>query len=508
MATPRRLTWGLASVVLLMLGSAPAWAAHPPKPTSINQPVRDGCLRSNFGTGFNTAPEWVYVYRNPTMRMATGVVRVSHQSSTDSILEHRSFDFNANLVPDRPFQYLIAGSRAGRTNNYAPGGGEEQGRLHFEWESATLPQFAWPTDGDRATIWGSWIWDCGHWQSGSENNTGGATTGEHSELHPLSAIAVRRRAPYLAAHGESQTDVFVSNMGDGAHAVEWCALSHHPVSGGAYPQYDAGFHTCAMNPANRIQPLARSYTFFVPAPRRPSRTARLRYRIVSRIRGGSGTQRVRIGRNGITVTVRLRGSRRVVRYGKTFFVWWTGRVAHPPTALKVTLNSILIHHADPNPTVADPSGANWVLNLNLNGYWQLLNRWAPRLTTHVTDGERIAVNRTVKIYVPRGAPVWLQISGIECDEPAGRNVLGIYANLLYPCPANTDELNPDVLAVFNNDETGIVLDRYRTIGAALGTHTSTSVATTNGFPGTPGMSFGNSPLSEGAFSVTYTVRRG
>ncbi|MGZ6663048.1 MAG: hypothetical protein ACXVHL_37685, partial [Solirubrobacteraceae bacterium] len=313
-----------------------AWAAHPPTPGSINQPLRDGCLRSNFGTGFNTAPEWVYVYRNPTMRMGRGIVRVPHQSSTDSILQHRSFDFNGNLVPDAPFRYLIGGDPSRRTNNYAPDP-ESAGRLHFEWESATMPLFVWPMDGDRATIWGSWIWDCGHWQAGTEANTGGKTTGERTELHPLSAIAVNRREPYLSARGESETDVYVSNMGDGAHAVEQCALSHHPQPGAPYPQYDAGFHSCAMNPANRIQPLARSYTFFVPAPPSPSPGASLRYRFVDRIGGSSGTQRVQFKRFGISVTVRLPSSRREVRYGKSFFVSWSRPVAHPPTALKVTL---------------------------------------------------------------------------------------------------------------------------------------------------------------------------
>jgi hypothetical protein len=263
-----------------------------------------------------------------------------------------------------------------------------------------------------------------------------------------------------------------------------------------------------MNPANRIQPLMRSYTFFVPAPPKPSPRASVRYRIVNRIAGSAGAQRVRVQRNGISVTVRLRAGTHEVRYGKSFFVSWSRPIAHPPTALKVTVNSILIRHADPNPAVPDPSGANWVLHLNLNGYWQLLNQWAPRLTTHVTDGERIAVNRTVKIYVPRGGPVWFQVNGIECDEPAGRDVLGIHANLLYPCPANTDELNPNILEVFLNDGTGIVLDRYRSAAAALGTHVSRSAADTNGFPGSRGVSFGGAPLSQGAFQVTYTVRRG
>jgi hypothetical protein len=200
-AVARRIFATVGLIALLAGGAGSAQGAHPRAPTGINQPAQDGCQRSNFGIGFDTSPEWVYVYRSPVTRMAAGTVRVAHPSNGDSILQHRSFDFTANLVPDPPFRYLIAGSRSRHTSNYAPGGGEEHGRLHFEWETATLPPFAWPTDGDRATIWGSWIWDCGHWQS-VENNAGGVTTGEHSELHPLSAIAVSRRAGYLSARGE------------------------------------------------------------------------------------------------------------------------------------------------------------------------------------------------------------------------------------------------------------------------------------------------------------------
>jgi hypothetical protein len=503
----RRLLVAVTLVLIVGVCVAPAVAANPPAPTSDTQPLRDGCQRSDFGIGFDTSPEWVYVYRSAAIRMAQGIVRVAHGSLQDSILEHRSFDFNANLVPDPPFRYLIAGSRSRHTSNFAPGGGEEQGRLHFEWESATMPLFVWPTDGDRATVWGSWIWDCGHWQSG-ENNTTGVTTGEHSELHPLSAIAVNRRAPYLSARGESETDVFVSNEGDASHAVEQCALSHHSLTSAAYPQYDAGFKPCATAPANRLQPLARSYSFFVPAPPRPVAGARLQYRVVNRITGGSGNERVRKEANGLEVTATLHGASHEVRYGKSFFVSWTGRVRHAPGPLEVTLKSILIRQSDPNPAVPDPSGAHWVLYLDLNGYWQLLNMWAPRLTTHVTDSERISINRTVRIYVPHGAGVWLQVAGRECDEPAGKTVLGIFTNLLYPCPANTDEQNPNILDVFNNDDTGTILDTYRSGTAAIGSHVSTSVATTNRFPGSGPITFGDGKQGQGDYQLTYTIHRG
>src|SRR5947209_5663629 len=161
----RRLLMVATMGLILGICAASALAANPPAPTSDTQPSQDGCQRSDLGIGFDTSPEWAYVYRSPAIRMAQGTVRVAHASLQDSILQHRSFDFNANLVPDRPFRYLIAGSRSKHTNNYAPGGGEEFARLHFEWESATLPLFAWPTDGDRATLWGSWRWDGGHWTS-------------------------------------------------------------------------------------------------------------------------------------------------------------------------------------------------------------------------------------------------------------------------------------------------------------------------------------------------------
>jgi hypothetical protein len=502
----RRASFVSAAALLVALAVATSAPAHPPAPTSKDQALSDGCQRSDFGIGFDSTPEWVYVHRSAAIRMARGTVRVSHASLQDSILQHRSFDYNGNLVPDGPFRYLIAGRRASGTNNYAAEEGEARGRLHFEWESATLPFFAWPTDGDRATLWGSWIWDCGHWTS-TANNTGGTITGEHTELHPLSAIAVNRRASYLSSSGERETDVFISNEGDGAHAVEHCALSHHPVSGGAFPSYDSGYSACARSVPNRIQPLARSYSFFVPAPPKPSPTALLRYRILTRVGGSSGVEQFRRAGNGIAVTVKLHNSKRVVRYGKSFFLSWSGATHHPPSALKVTLKSILIKHADPNPAVPDPSGAHWSLYLDVNGYWQLLNKWAPRLTAHVVDGERIAINRTVKIDVPRRAGVSFLVQGRECDAPAGKTVVGVHTNLLYPCPANTDEQNPNIFDVFNNDDPGTILSVYRSASAALGTHVARSAATVN-FRGSGRTSFGDGVQGQGDYQLTYTIRRG
>ncbi|HZU60397.1 MAG TPA: hypothetical protein VE983_05495, partial [Solirubrobacteraceae bacterium] len=346
-----------------------------------------------------------------------------------------------------------------------------------------------------------------HWMS-TVNNTGGSITGEHTELHPLNGIAVQRRSPYRSAQGETETDVFISNQGDASHAVEACALEHHPrANPKPWPQYDKGFTPCARSSANRIQPLAKSYQFFVPAPSKPSSKAKLRYRVVNELGHEAGSEQVHKRSNGIEVTVTVPNASHVVSYGKSFFVSWSVAPKRKPTPLKVTLKSILIKKADPNPALKDPSGAHWNLYLDLNGYWQLLNKWTPKLTTHVTNGEKITIGKTVNISVPHGAGVWLQVAGRECDEPAGTTAFGAFANLLYPCPKNTDEVTKNVYQVFNNDDPGTVLDIYHSPSAALGSHTSTAQATVN-FPGSGPTSFGDGKMGQGGYTLTYTVQRG
>src|SRR3954447_5032572 len=186
----RRLTFVIGVLLVLSLSAVVGSGANarPARPTDRDQPLRDGCQRSSFAniTLVNT-PEWVYVNHSTAIRKAQGIVRVSHPTPIDQPGTHDWFDMNANLVADKSSRYLIAGSKSAGTNNYAggeEGEGEETGRLHYEWEEGSYPKFAWPSDGDRTSIWGSWIWHCGHW------TTGNRVTGERSELHPLNASVV------------------------------------------------------------------------------------------------------------------------------------------------------------------------------------------------------------------------------------------------------------------------------------------------------------------------------
>jgi hypothetical protein len=255
-------------------------------------------------------------------------------------------------------------------------------------------------------------------------------------------------------------DVFISNRGTAAHAVEQCALSHHPV---APQRYDAGFYTCSGDPARQIQPLARRYSFFVLAPRRPSPGARLSWHAVTRIARNTGREHVHVLRRGIAVTVVMPRSSHPVSYGRSFFVSWSGPQSRP-TRLRVTLRSILIRHADPELSDRDKSPPAWNLYLELNGYWKLLNDWAPSLYA-VADGKRLAINRTIAINVPRGAAVQLQVSGRECDLPGGRSVAGQFVPVVRPCRANAQEFG------IGDDDPGILRQWSRSAAASLGTRT-------------------------------------
>lgn len=494
----------LAIALALLTCAATAVAKHPPAPSADGAALRDGCQRSDIPIGLVTSPEWVYVYRDPKIRRASGIARVSHVSNEDDPLIHDWSDFNSNLVVDRGYSWMLGGSRARHTGNYAGHVSDEVGRLHFEWEMSTFPTFAWPWDGDRTTLWGSWIWDCGHWTVSPNNLPGAKVTGETTELHPLDAIVVNRSDPYRARRGESETDAFISNAGTAAHAEQQCALTHHPADS---TTYDSGYRNCARDRANFRQPLLRSYSFFVPAPRRPSASTRLTFRAVTMVHPSLGRERIRVERGGLAITVTLPRRAGAIRYGKSFFVSWAGAPAPAPTRLKVTLRTLVIHHADPSPSNPDKTPPKWNLFLAVNGDWKLVNDWVPGLA-RAHDGERFKINRSLTLTVPRGGRVLFQLAGRECDIPTHTTVFGLFIPLLRPCAPNPDEINSNVYLLLHNDDTGTVLDVYRSAAAALGVHTRRGRAVF-AMPGTGRMTFGDDETEgNGNYSVTYSISRG
>jgi hypothetical protein len=495
----RTVAKALAAVLPLiaLVATASSGGAHNVRPTNRDQPLKDGCQRPSFANlTLVNSPEWVYVNRDPSVRVAQGITRVPHPTPVDQPGTHTWFDFNANLVPDRHFRYLVAGSEVAGTNNFGNTGQsdlEEHGRLHYEWEEGSLPKFAWPSDGDRTTIWGAWIWDCGHWTDGRR------VTGERTEFHPLSAIAVTRGNPWRARAAESETDAFISSDGTYAHATEQCALRLRPEPDGTY---GSGFFGCARNPAGFRQKLARSYTFEVPAPKRPSGATRLELRSVTEVHRGRVTERIRRTWHGFEVTVKPRTQALI--WGKSYFARWSGR-APAVTRLKVTLQDLLIKHADPDPTEkggVDPAGEKWALYLEVNGDWVLVNDWAPSLFAAKND-LLIHLGRTIPVTLQPGRGLNLFMMGRECDGPSGVTLFGHFVPATKPCPFNRTESK---ISEHNNDDPGTVLDRYRIVRAALGIHTATSRPTVV-FAATGPITFNDGKQGNDAYELTYRVTR-
>jgi hypothetical protein len=464
---------------IAVIAAAPATASVATGPDSRTQPLADGCQRSPVGLLTFTSPEWVYVNRDPTARVVEGVAHSTHTAGGDLPEGHNWYDLNSNISVDPQYSNLLSSANfAGDPSS------EDYGRLHVEWETGSVPSFVWPTESDRVKLWGSWAWDCGHWGQGlgdpdyvlpgsGETPFSTNVPGESTEFHPMQAMVVTRNNPYLPSAQATETDVYISNDGTLAHAQEQCAYEHPATTQASYgPDYTA----CVQDPTKQHQTINdRNYTFFVPAPPKPSASATLRYHVVDRTHGNGPQEQVKVLSNGIQVTVPFKGfpdNGGSLTYGKSVFVGWQPSASNPPVHLRAQFQTLkVIHSLDPNPSRGTQTGTppgEYNLYLDLNGFWKFLNDWAPGLGA-VTDGQSFTLGHSVEFYVQNGKGVRMFVHGRECDLPK-----------INPCPA-TAELSDD------NDLPGDAIDQFSSAQAAIGTHTLT-------------------PAS-GNYQLTYTITR-
>lgn len=261
------------------------------------------------------------------------------------------------MLADPPYEYLAAGDLGDPnanppvppTGNLAEFGGQPV--VHVEWESGTLPPYAWPSAGDRLKLWGSWVWDCGHWGQGFTadpdpagtvisdtdyflpgTNQAAGLRGESTEFHPMRAVIATRESPYEPAVQESEADVFISTQGTTAGAESRCALEHPPPTPLSYgPDWTA----CINDPASARQPVNdRDYAFSVPAPPQPAPGAELRYRVVDRGAPGPGPDEIVTPQaDGIDVTVPFEGfggDTGALGFAKSFYVAGRARSSTGP----------------------------------------------------------------------------------------------------------------------------------------------------------------------------------
>lgn len=145
--------------------------------------ARDACS-STIGIGLG-APEWfaipTWTSPTPPYTLAEGRVYRSHISAQDLAPTHVANDYNANLEVDPPFRNLLVDVDAEDIGPFLPFGGME-----IEWEFLEFPDAFRPIEGDRLSVLGFHVIDCGH--------------EIHSEIHPPIATAVHRpRAVKLPA---------------------------------------------------------------------------------------------------------------------------------------------------------------------------------------------------------------------------------------------------------------------------------------------------------------------
>jgi hypothetical protein len=476
-------------VVAAIVAAAAAVAYAGTRPDPATQARADGCGRSLAGLFKKEEPTWVYVNDAgapsdgpaPPPQWARGVVSAtpawlgSHPSAIDDPVTHDSFDFLVNVKADGPDAFLLG------TGNFG-GEGEERGRLHTEWEEAALPTFAWPEPGDRVQLLGSWVWDCGHWQGG----------GERTELHPLRAVWVQRQGlSPRSATGETEADLFISTDKTPAGASADCA---HRTKGDR-----TAFQACLAAEPN-TQDANGVYRFDVAASPRPTPTAKLRVRVVDA--GSSpGAPTVRIvpgaDRPRVLVTVAAAPGRRVVVAKKIFAGWG----AQPrPVHLRVRFEQILVRRAmDPGCPATNTACASvqtmrrgqiskppgeWVLYADVAGVW---TRW--RLLRPV-DGQTLRLGQTVDVYVARGRPWRVFVTGRECDN-ASLSAHSVTAPPS-PCPGGTGEF----LDLVGDDAPGAVVDRYPSTRGVDGVHVSNARLEESSCP----------PVNrDGCYRITYRV---
>ena len=464
-AAIRRAVYGALAALALVASGALAQTTD--RPNALQQPLDDGCQRNPVGLLSFTSPEWVYVYRQPGARLLEGTARSTHTAGGDLPEGHDWYDLNSNVDPDPAFAYLVGGDPAAKNGNFSPGD-EGTNRVHVEWETGTVPTYAWPTEADRVKYWGSWVWDCGHWGQGtgdpdfflpgSNETPAEKIRGEQTELHPMRAMIITRASPPRPLSPESETDVFISTQGTPAFAEAQCAYENPQAAGPL--GYGPGFTACLQLPEKQHQTVNdRDYGFFLPAPPRPAGRPHLRYRVVGMTDGKGPGENVSVAGNGINVTIPFDGfgtATETLRYGKSFFVGWEGGGGEQPTPLEIEVKRVkVIHSLDPNPDHPTSSGTppgEWNMYLEVNGVWHLLNEWASGLGS-VNDGDVISIGRKFQVSVPAGKGVRAFSHGRECDLPK-----------INPC-ADTGEVADD------NDSLGDSIENFSSAGAAVGDHT-------------------------------------
>jgi len=451
-------------VVVLLLASASAaaaWQLAEVKPDPNVQAVADGCQRdtTKIYTGF--APNWVYVNDRdapssgppPAPEWVAGVVKgplgllAARVASSDDPITHHSYDANVDVTVDGADDWLTGVSRDTTA---------EAGTIHLERESASLPLWAWPKPGDRVQAFGSWIWDCDHYQG----------RGEKTELHPFRALFARR---------SDHATLYVSTDATPAGKQAECA---HRTKGSDQ------FKSCSHAAADWLSVNGDYALTLGPG----------RWKVVDR--GSVGAPPVAVAGGVARFSVAAPTGKRVV-VAKEFV-----RQGVAATKLRLRFDQLLVRRAmdpscapnQPNCPYASESTllgqiatapGEWQVYWSVNGTW---GRWPGTLAAR--DGSTFKGTQHVDFSVQRGAPWTLVVLARDCDFGALPGWDGP-GHPTAPCPVTSEVGNSK-----GDDYPGAIAVTFK--GLALGRHVSN--ASTAGSTCPPSN-------VHGCYQLTYTVER-
>jgi hypothetical protein len=216
-------------------------------------------------------PQWVTVAGfDPDRQYAQieGQVFKSWTATSDSFPNHDSMDINMGVEVDPPYRFRVA-----EQSEFA-----QPYLLGVEWERNSIPERFRPIVGDRVSVWGMWIHDCGHEPF-------------YTEIHPAIGLAVMRpRALQLPSNRsfrfETPSGFVDSTVGNnvwipGIVTDLWFNGDAGECTGNCS---STGLHTparCIVNPQGQIvgfnngdcvegpHPINRFYSFNIYLPRNP-----------------------------------------------------------------------------------------------------------------------------------------------------------------------------------------------------------------------------------------------
>jgi hypothetical protein len=228
----------------------------------------------------------------------------SEVAEEDTLWTHYTHDKTQFVIPDPGYRHLVSSSRQfievewdGASDMTTNGGSNDANDMTW----GAMPEFVWPSAGDRVWVEGHWVFDCGH--PGSKNP---ANVTFASEIHPPRAVVTFRlnhptgNIPFvnnpfrfgvpdmpvtgLTGIPLTEADIFVSGNGGGTN--DQCSQAFRNIAVSTGLNANNCFHTGPIIPISD-----RNYVFdiYPPGTDYTQRELNGTFKMHSPTRDGSGT---------------------------------------------------------------------------------------------------------------------------------------------------------------------------------------------------------------------------